>query len=123
MPHRFSVLYRISLKEKQMQTPSDLSSSSPLSSSLPRDGGSVAAKADTKIENITGSAHQAVDRVADAMSSVAHQLSEKSEELLAAQARVRNASRTTVCSHPFASVAIAIAAGVLISRLVEHREH
>lgn len=63
------------------------------------------------------SAHRAVDLVAGTMSSAAKQVGDKSHDWLEAQQRWTEASRDTVRRHPIASIAIALAAGVLISRL------
>lgn len=77
-------------------------------------------KAVAGIESLAGSAHEAVDRVADSMVAAARQLGGQGRELLASQHRWTEASRDTVRRHPIASVAIALAAGVLLSRLSRH---
>lgn len=69
------------------------------------------------IDNWTSSAHKALDMVSSTMSSAARQVGDKSQDWLAAQQRWTDASRDTVRRHPIASVAIALAAGVLLSRL------
>lgn len=89
----------------------------PTTSEISGQAGDVADKAQARIESISESTHKAIDRVADKASSVTQQLGEKSSEFLAAQRRWTAKSCNAVCRHPLASVAIAVAAGALISRL------
>jgi hypothetical protein len=69
------------------------------------------------IDSWSNSAHRAVDLVANTMSSAAKQVGDKGHDWLATQQRWTEASRETVRRHPIASVAIALAAGALLSRL------
>lgn len=80
----------------------------------------TAEKTAAGIESLAGSAHQAVDRVSGTVAAAARQLGDQGQELLAAQRRLTEASRDTVRRHPIASVAIALATGVLLSRLARH---
>lgn len=79
--------------------------------------GNIAEEADARIDSLSKSTHRAVNRVADTASSVARQLGRKGNELLAVQHRWVACSRGAVCRHPLASLAIAVATGLLISRL------
>lgn len=80
----------------------------------------AAASMEGMSSTLSSSGHQAVDRMAGAMSAAAKTLSERGQDLMAAQKRLTEASCETVRRHPIASVAVALAAGVLISRLTSH---
>lgn len=77
----------------------------------------LAERAVAGIDSWSSSAHKAVDLVAGTMSTAARQVGDKSHDWFEAQHRWTEASRDTVRRHPIAAVAIALAAGVLLSRL------
>lgn len=76
-----------------------------------------------RMERLSESAHEAVNRAADTMSSAARELGAKGEKLMATQHLWTEKSRDTVRRHPIASVAIALAAGLVISRLSGRQHH
>lgn len=80
-------------------------------------------KAVAGIETLSSGAHQAVDAMAAGMSAAARQLGDKGRDLLAAQHRLAEASRDTVRRHPIAAVAVALVAGVFLSRISGHLRH
>lgn len=82
----------------------------------------LAAKAGTRIGKFTEGAHQTIDRVADSAVATARRLGLKRAQLTSLQRRWASSSCQTVCRHPVASLAIALAAGVLISHLAEGRK-
>jgi ElaB/YqjD/DUF883 family membrane-anchored ribosome-binding protein len=77
----------------------------------------VAEKSGLNLDRIADTAHQTVDRFASAASTAAGRLSEKSDELLQLKDQVVDQTRGYVKEHPLATVAIALAIGMLLSRL------
>lgn len=82
----------------------------------------LAARAGTRIGQLTQGAHNTIDRVADSAVSTARRLGLKRAQLAGLQRRLAANSCQTVCRHPLASLAIALAAGVLISHFSEGRK-
>lgn len=83
----------------------------------------LAMKASTRIGRLTEGAHHTIDRVAESATSTARRLGARRAQLADLQHRWAASSCQTVCRHPVASLAIALAAGVLISHLTEnHRD-
>jgi hypothetical protein len=79
----------------------------------------LAAKAGKRIGQLTEGAHHTIDRVADSAVATARRLGLKRAQLAGLQRRWAASSCQTVCRHPVASLAIALAAGVLISHFSE----
>lgn len=82
-----------------------------------------AAAAASRIDKLSTGAHATVDRVAEALNTAAQRFGSKRDELKVAGHHLTDTSRHTVCRHPVAAVALAVAAGVLISRIGNHRPH
>jgi ElaB/YqjD/DUF883 family membrane-anchored ribosome-binding protein len=78
---------------------------------------SAAADAASRIERLSNGAHATVDRVATAMAEAARRLGTRRDQLMVTGQQLTDSSRHTVCRHPVAAVALAVAAGILISRL------
>lgn len=76
-----------------------------------------AAAAASRIDKLSCSAHATVDRLAGALSSAARRFGSKRDAWRTAGQHLTERSRHTVCRHPVAAVALAVAAGVLLSRL------
>jgi len=74
------------------------------------------------VANAASSAHRLVDRVVDGGSRVAERLHETGVRLKDAELRLVDASTGYVREHPFKSVGIALAAGILVSSLVISRK-
>ena len=70
---------------------------------------------------LTETAQQTMERVTHAAAEAASRLSEHGEELWALQGRALDTARSYVREHPVATVAIAVAVGLLISRLTSRR--
>ncbi|MCG2578727.1 hypothetical protein LZ012_17150 [Dechloromonas sp. XY25] len=82
----------------------------------------LAAQAGTRIGQLTEGAHKTIDRVADTAQTTARRLGLKRAQLASLQRRWASNSCQTVCRHPVASLAIALAAGVLISHFSENHK-
>jgi ElaB/YqjD/DUF883 family membrane-anchored ribosome-binding protein len=85
----------------------------------------LAEKAGTSLGELQQTARQTVDRVTEAAtqaaSDAAQRLSAHSDELLALQGRAMDNARTYVRAHPIAAIGIAIAIGLILSRLTSRR--
>lgn len=73
------------------------------------------------IDKLSNSAHEAFDKIADATSQTAEMLGEKGEQLLNAEQRLVKSCRGYVRDNPIVSMGIAVAAGLLLSRLLRSR--
>src|SRR4051812_46394956 len=81
-----------------------------------------------RIENYSKSAHQAVDRAADLAGRVAgglgekiDSIDEKREQLMELPETWLEGARDYVKEHPFQTVAIAVAAGYILSMMMRSR--
>ena len=83
----------------------------------PRQGENVAEQAHTGLGQLTDAAQQTIERITQAAS----RLGERSDELWALQDRALKTARTYVREHPIATIGIALAVGLLISRLTSRR--
>jgi ElaB/YqjD/DUF883 family membrane-anchored ribosome-binding protein len=81
----------------------------------------VAEKAGTSLGHLQQTAQQTVDRVTEAASQAAQKLSAHRDELWALQGRAMDSTRSYVRTHPIAAIGIAIAIGLLLSRLTSRR--
>lgn len=73
------------------------------------------------LSRLSDTAHQTMDRVTQAASHAASRLGERGEELWALQGRAADTARSYVREHPIATIGIAIALGLLISKLTSRR--
>ncbi|MDQ5848510.1 MAG: DUF883 domain-containing protein [Pseudomonadota bacterium] len=74
-----------------------------------------------RIDTLSQSAHQAVDRASSAASQMAQRFGEKGEELLALQENWVEGAREYVREHPIAALGIAVAAGYLLHLITRSR--
>lgn len=81
----------------------------------------LAEQASARLSRLSDTAHQTFGRVSDAASHAASRLSERGTELLHLQGRAADTARTYIREHPVAAIGIAIAIGLLISRLTSRR--
>lgn len=81
----------------------------------------LAEQASAGLSRLSDTAHHTFGRVSDAASQAASRLSERGAELLELQGRAADTARTYVREHPVAAIGIAIAIGLLISRLTSRR--
>src|SRR3954462_1578164 len=79
----------------------------------------VAGEASDALGRVSETAQQTFGRVSAAASNAASRLSDKGQALL--ESRAMENARVYVREHPFMAVAIAIAVGLLISRLTSRR--
>lgn len=73
------------------------------------------------IDRFATSAHDAVDRATSTAVAAADRLGAKSDEWMNAKNRAVASTTTYVREHPFTAIGIALAVGVLLSRLTQHR--
>lgn len=78
----------------------------------------AARKAKPAIDKVASMAHQAVDKAVDAAAPTADWIAEQGESLKATQKKLLADTCSYVSAHPLQSVAIAIAAGFLIGRVM-----
>jgi ElaB/YqjD/DUF883 family membrane-anchored ribosome-binding protein len=71
-----------------------------------------------QVDRLSQTAHDTVDRAAQAVSSVTDRVSEKYDELYAMQEDWVEAGREYVKEHPVAAIGMALAAGYLLSMLM-----
>jgi ElaB/YqjD/DUF883 family membrane-anchored ribosome-binding protein len=81
----------------------------------------VAGKASEKLNQFTDAAQQTIDRVTQAASSAASRLSARGEELWAMRGQATDTARTYMREHPVATIGIAVAIGLILSRLLSRR--
>jgi ElaB/YqjD/DUF883 family membrane-anchored ribosome-binding protein len=78
-------------------------------------------RASEKLTNLTGAAQETIDRMKNAASQAANRLSERSDELWELQGRATETARTYMRDHPLATIGIAVAVGLILSRLLSRR--
>ena len=78
----------------------------------------VSQSAAATVDKIASGAHQAVDRIAAAANSAASQFGVKGEEVLEMKERAFETAREYVREKPIAALAIALAAGFVLSKLI-----
>ena len=78
----------------------------------------AARKAKPAIDQFAAIAHQAVDKAANAATPAAEWLNRQGEDLTAAQKQLVSDATKYISANPLKSVAIALAAGFVISRIV-----
>jgi ElaB/YqjD/DUF883 family membrane-anchored ribosome-binding protein len=73
------------------------------------------------IDKASHSAHEAVDKIANATNQAAEALGEKGEQLKNAEQQLMESCRGYVKDNPITSMGIAVAAGFLLSRVLSGR--
>ncbi len=73
------------------------------------------------VERVAAGAHDAVDKAANAATAAAKLVEKRGEQLKAVQARYLDGCREQVRDNPLAAIGIAVAAGFLISLLLNRR--
>jgi ElaB/YqjD/DUF883 family membrane-anchored ribosome-binding protein len=81
----------------------------------------VADRASESLGRLSENAQQAMERLTDVASQTANRLSEKGHELWDMRGEAADTARSYVRQHPIATIGIAIAIGLLISRLTSRR--
>lgn len=95
--------------------------STPNTASTGRYVENIAEKANEGLGRLSETAHQTLDRVTDVASQTASRLSERGHELWDMRGEAVDTARSYVREHPIAAIGIAIAVGLLISRLTSRR--
>ena len=95
--------------------------STPSSTGTGRYAESVAERGSEGLSRLSDSAHQTLERVSGAASHAASRLSERGHELWEMRGEALDTARSYVRQHPVATIGIAIAVGLLISRLTSRR--
>lgn len=73
------------------------------------------------IDNATHSAHEAVDKIANATNQAAEAIGEKGAQLKNTEQQLIDNCRCYVRDNPVTSLGIAVAAGFMLSRLLSGR--
>lgn len=84
-------------------------------------GQDVADRATTKLTQLSDTAQQTMDRFTHAASEAASRLGEKTHEFWDAQGPAVEKARTYMREHPVATIGIAVAIGLVLSRLLTRR--
>jgi ElaB/YqjD/DUF883 family membrane-anchored ribosome-binding protein len=78
-------------------------------------------RVDETIDKVKHSAHEAVDRAADATSHAADAIGKKGEQLKNAEQQFVEDCRGYIHENPIASLGVAVGAGFLLSRILSGR--
>ncbi len=81
----------------------------------------LAEQASAGLDRMSETAHQTLGRVSEVAAQAASRLSERGQEFLDMQGEAVETARSYVREHPIAAIGIAIAIGLLISRLTSRR--
>jgi ElaB/YqjD/DUF883 family membrane-anchored ribosome-binding protein len=81
----------------------------------------TASRASEKLNNLGDTAQQTVERLTNAASQAASRLSAKGEELWAMRGDATETARTYMRDHPVATIGIAVAIGIVLSKLLSRR--
>lgn len=73
------------------------------------------------IDNVSHSAHEAVDKITNASNQAAEAIGEKGAQLKNAEQQLMENCRCYVRDNPVTSLGIAVAAGFLLSRVLSGR--
>jgi ElaB/YqjD/DUF883 family membrane-anchored ribosome-binding protein len=80
------------------------------------------ASTEHNIDRASGTAHEAVDRIAQTASAYAERFGEKAEEWLEMKDNWVEGAREYVREHPVAALGIAVAAGYILSMIMRSRD-
>jgi ElaB/YqjD/DUF883 family membrane-anchored ribosome-binding protein len=79
----------------------------------------LAEQASAQLARLSDTAHQTMGRVSELASQTASRLSDRGRDLM--ESRYAESARSYVRQHPIAAIGIAIAVGLLISKLTSRR--
>ena len=83
--------------------------------------GTITDRASAGLSRLSDTAHETMGRVGEYASQTAGRLSERGHDLMDMQGRALEQARVYVREHPVAAIGIAIAVGLIISRLTSRR--
>jgi len=81
----------------------------------------AAERATAKLSQLSDTAQQTMDRITHAASEAASRLGQKTHEFWDAQGPAVEKARTYMREHPVATIGIAVAVGLVLSRLLTRR--
>ncbi|HEX4329381.1 MAG TPA: hypothetical protein VH105_21520 [Burkholderiales bacterium] len=81
----------------------------------------LASSAHPAVDRLAAGAHGAVDRLAEVTDATTARLSKQAEQLKATQQRLSENCGTYVRANPLTALGIAVAAGFVLSRLINSR--
>jgi ElaB/YqjD/DUF883 family membrane-anchored ribosome-binding protein len=81
----------------------------------------LTSRAGEKLNNLTNAAQDTVDRWSSAASQAANRISARGEELWEMRGQAADTARTYMREHPVATIAVAVAVGLVLSRLLSRR--
>ena len=81
----------------------------------------IASRASEKLSDITSAAQGTMDRWSSAASQAASRLGQRGEELWDMRGEAADTARTYMREHPLATIGIAVAVGLILSRLLSRR--
>lgn len=99
----------------------NMQGSTPGTTSASRYAETAAEKASEGLGRLSDTAQQTMDRVTQVATQTANRLSERGQELWDMRGEAAETARSYVREHPIATIGIAIAIGLLISRLTSRR--
>lgn len=77
--------------------------------------------ADAGVDRVAKDVHGAIDTLSSAASQIVGNIGAKSEQISAASNQAMSCARNYVRQHPLATVGVALAVGVVLSRLLRTR--
>jgi ElaB/YqjD/DUF883 family membrane-anchored ribosome-binding protein len=95
--------------------------STPSGTGSSQDSEALLDRASTKLGNLTDSAQQTIERFTRAASETASRLGDRGRDLWQAQEPNIEKARTYMRAHPLATIGIAVAVGIVLSKLLSRR--
>ena len=95
--------------------------STPATSGPGQAGEDVATRTGERLSQLSDTAQQTMDRVTQAASDAASRITARGEELWAMRGQATDTARTYMREHPVATIGIAVAIGLVLSRLISRR--
>jgi ElaB/YqjD/DUF883 family membrane-anchored ribosome-binding protein len=86
-----------------------------------QDPEAVLDRASAKLSNLTDSAQQTIERFSEAASEAATRLGDKGRDFWEAQGPALDKARSYMREHPVATIGIAVAVGLVLSKLLSRR--
>ena len=84
-------------------------------------GQEIAGQASTKLGQLSDTAHQTMERLTHAASEAASRLGTRTHDLWEAQGPALDKARTYMREHPMVAIGVAVAIGLVLSRLLTRR--
>jgi len=104
-----------------MQNTTSMQGSTPATTTAAQGAQDLASRATEKLTNVTTAAQDTMNRWSSAASEAANRLSARGEELWEMRGQAADTARTYMREHPVATIGIAVAVGLILSRLLARR--